>query len=105
MDHRHNTFEINGFDMILYTDLRHWVNEVNLSPACNERTEWLTKMCDGMSLELLTYLEFNIAQQSENDPDPDFKNRPKRPNQLPHNRSLTLNKHAFYVDNDAEIIN
>ena len=37
--------------------LRPWVIEVNLSPACNERTDWLTKMVDDMSLDLLYYVE------------------------------------------------
>ena len=61
MDQRPNTFEIYGFDLILDNDLRPWVIEVNLSPACNERTDWLTKMVDDMCLDLLTYLEQRIA--------------------------------------------
>ena len=48
--------EIYGFDIILDEKLDPWLIEVNLSPACNERTEWLTKMLDDMSLDLLSYL-------------------------------------------------
>jgi tubulin monoglycylase TTLL3/8 len=57
MEQKQNCFEIYGFDIILDNNLNPWVIEVNLSPACNERTEWLTKMLDDMSLDLLTYLE------------------------------------------------
>jgi tubulin monoglycylase TTLL3/8 len=57
MEQRPNTFEVYGFDLILDELLRPWVIEVNLSPACNERTDWLTKMVDDMSLDLLYYVE------------------------------------------------
>ena len=68
MDHRPNTFEIYGFDLILGEDLQPWVIEVNLSPACNERTEWLTKMVDDMCLDLLSHLEQRILD-AETDPE------------------------------------
>jgi hypothetical protein len=91
MDHRPNTFEIYGFDLILDEDLRPWVIEVNLSPACAERTDWLTKMVDDMSLDLLTHLESRILSDSESaDPDP-------RKHPLP-SLSLTLNRDSFYQD-------
>lgn len=74
------TFEIYGFDLVLDEDLRPWVIEVNLSPACAERTDWLIKMVDDMSLDLVSYLEQRIIQQNESDPDPEGvnKDRPKR---------------------------
>ena len=53
MESRPNTFEIYGFDIVLDERLEPWVIEVNLSPACNERTEWLTKYLDDMSMDLL----------------------------------------------------
>jgi glutathione synthase/RimK-type ligase-like ATP-grasp enzyme len=57
MEHRSNTFEVYGFDLIVDEHLRPWVIEVNLSPACNERTDWLTKMLDDMSMDLLYHVE------------------------------------------------
>ena len=53
MEQRQFCFEVYGFDIILDNDLNPWVIEVNLSPACNERTEWLTKMLDDMALDLV----------------------------------------------------
>jgi D-alanine-D-alanine ligase-like ATP-grasp enzyme len=55
-----NSFEIYGFDIILDESLNPWLIEANLSPACNERTDWITKMLDDMSLDLFTYLETKI---------------------------------------------
>lgn len=67
MEQRANTFEIYGLDIILDENLNPWVIEVNLSPACNERTDFLTKMLDDMCLDLLTYLENRIIIQNSND--------------------------------------
>ena len=56
-DQNINNFELYGFDIIIDDNFNPWVIEVNLSPACNERTGWLSKMLDDMSIDLLTYLE------------------------------------------------
>lgn len=41
-DHRPNSFEIYGFDVVLDSQLNPWVIEINLSPACAERADYLT---------------------------------------------------------------
>ena len=100
MEHRGSTFEVYGFDLILDEQLRPWVIEVNLSPACNERTEWLTKMVDDMSMDLLYHVEQRVLAQMEQEPDiSDGKERPlKRVPNLAPIYSLSLNKEAFYTD-------
>lgn len=50
---RQNTFEIFGFDIVLDKKFNPWVIEINLSPACAERAEWLTKMLDDSALDLI----------------------------------------------------
>jgi tubulin monoglycylase TTLL3/8 len=50
---RQNTFEIFGFDIVLDKKLNPWVIEINLSPACAERADWLTKMLDDSALDLI----------------------------------------------------
>ena len=84
MEQRPNTFEIYGFDLILDEQLQPWVIEVNLSPACSERADWITKMVDDMSLDLLTHLEGKILES-----DGDARKHV----------GLTLNKDAFYANN------
>jgi hypothetical protein len=44
-------------DFILDYKLDPWLIEVNLSPACAERTEWLTEMLDNFTDGLLDILE------------------------------------------------
>jgi hypothetical protein len=103
MEQRACTFEVYGFDLILDESLRPWVIEVNLSPACNERTEWLTKMVDDMCLDLLAHVEQRILMQADADADnADGKEKPKRVPNLPLPLSLSLNKENFYSDHDIK---
>jgi D-alanine-D-alanine ligase-like ATP-grasp enzyme len=57
MEQKNNCFEIYGVDIILDEVLNPWIIEVNLSPACNERTVFLTKMLDDMSFDLISHLD------------------------------------------------
>ena len=62
-----NCFEIYGFDIVLDSEFNPWVIEINLSPACAERTDWLTKMLDDSSLDLLGHLEQRVLMLNPND--------------------------------------
>jgi hypothetical protein len=68
IEHKSNCFEIYGFDFMLDQKLKPWLLEVNLSPACAERTEWLVKMLDNMTKGLFNILEQRISKVSD-----DFK--------------------------------
>lgn len=48
--------------------LNPWLLEVNLSPACAERTEWLTGMLDRSATGLFDILEKRLTKVSD-----DFK--------------------------------
>lgn len=56
MKHRNRGFDIYGFDFLLDNQLNPWLLEANLSPACSERTAFLTKMLDGMTAHLFHIL-------------------------------------------------
>jgi hypothetical protein len=60
IEQKQNCFEVYGFDIVLDVELNPWVIEVNLSPACSERAEWLTTMLDDSCLDLLTHIQSRI---------------------------------------------
>ena len=57
IEHKPNCFEMYGFDFMLDRKLNPWLLEVNLSPACAERTEWLVDMLDRMTDGLFDMIE------------------------------------------------
>jgi hypothetical protein len=52
---------------MLDQNLNPWLIEINLSPACSERTPWLTKMLDDMALDLVGWLEKRILLSNNDD--------------------------------------
>ena len=63
-------------DFILDEKLKPWLIEVNLSPACAERTDWLTEMLDSMTEGLLDSIEAKLLRLTE-DFDPELLSKLK----------------------------
>jgi Tubulin-tyrosine ligase family/IQ calmodulin-binding motif len=53
LESKTDCFEVYGFDIIIDSSFRPWLLEVNLSPACSERTDWLVETLDSMADGLL----------------------------------------------------
>ena len=49
IENRVNSFELFGFDFVVDKDLKLWMIEVNMSPACAERQIWLSETLDDMA--------------------------------------------------------
>ena len=49
IENRPNSFELFGFDFVVDKDLKLWLIEVNMSPACSERQPWLKEMLNDMA--------------------------------------------------------
>ena len=60
---------------MLDKNLNPWLIEINLSPACSERTPWLTKMLDDMALDLVGWLEKRILLSSNEDFNDELKSK------------------------------
>ena len=66
MKPRERSFEIYGFDIIIDGDLKPYLLEINLSPACEEREQFLIKMLDDMSNGLFEVLKEKEKNHTEN---------------------------------------
>jgi Tubulin-tyrosine ligase family/IQ calmodulin-binding motif len=56
IESRPECFELYGFDIILDGFFTPWLLEVNLSPACAERTDWLSEMLNEMASGLINII-------------------------------------------------
>lgn len=103
IENRPNCFELYGFDIILDQNCNPWLLEVNLSPACNERSEFLVEMLDNMALDLLkivipkNVLEMKQSCDAQKDKQTYFW-------ELIHNGEKEVKeKNCFNQQNDLEI--
>jgi len=104
-----NCFEIFGFDLVLDQELNPWVIEINLSPACKERTPWLTKMLNDSALDLALWIErrvlFSCQIEKENFTKElrDKKNKyAKLKGQTNYNKLETLNDEDTQREHDIK---
>ena len=51
-----NSFELYGFDFVVDKDLKLWLIEVNMSPACAERQTWLSEMLKDMATGVINMI-------------------------------------------------
>lgn len=59
-----NCFELFGFDFIIDADLKCWLLEANMSPACSDRHSqpWFQKMTETMCDGMLNIIEHKIIK-------------------------------------------
>ena len=97
VEHKPNCFEIYGFDFMLDRKLRPWLLEVNLSPACAERTPWLVSMLDRATDGLFDLLEQKIAKVTD-----DFKGKLKSYLLKQRRKNLDKNKEGWLLIYDQK---
>ena len=65
IESRLNSFELFGFDFVVDKDLKLWLIEVNMSPACAERQPWLTLMLDDMATGVVNLIQAKVTAYRE----------------------------------------
>lgn len=79
MVQRERSFEIYGFDILFDDNLNPYLLEVNLSPACEEREEFLSKMLKDMTVGLFAILKDKELDQNDNRLDPNLVGKSDKP--------------------------
>lgn len=75
--------------------------EINLSPACSERADFLTKMLDDSAIDMLGYLQNKILVQMGNEYwSSEMREKVKLARSSIHefSKSKNLNTEAFYAE-------
>ena len=64
MDHRPNCFELFGLDFVIDEQLKCWLIEANMSPACAQRKgqKWLFDLTENMADGMLNMIEYKVLQ-------------------------------------------
>ena len=62
---RPNSFELFGFDFLVDKDLKIWLIEVNMSPACAERQPWLVEMLNDMAKGVINMISAKVRAYRE----------------------------------------
>lgn len=74
MKPRTRSFEVYGFDIILTDELDPFLLEVNLSPACDEREDFLTEMLEDMTHGLFSILKEKETEELKTVGEPNLRN-------------------------------
>ena len=65
IESRSNSFELYGFDFVVDKDLKLWLIEVNMSPACAERQPWLVDMLDDMATGVVKMIAAKVSAHKQ----------------------------------------
>jgi len=103
IEQKQNCFEVYGFDIVLDAELNPWVIEVNLSPACSERADWLTKMLNDSCLDLLSHIQQRILTANPAEVwSSEMATLREQAAAVPHKTTKDLNPESFYEENKLE---
>lgn len=69
-EHRPNSFELLGFDVLIDQDFKPWLLEVNLSPACDVRADFLKNSVAEMTKFLFNIVYPQLLNKSNDQPNP-----------------------------------
>lgn len=94
--HKNNYFELYGFDFVLDQELNPWLIEVNLSPACSQRTDYLKEMLGSMADGILDHIETRISLMNRK-----IEQISKPSHVLPFPKVTNID--ASYVEEDEEL--